>query len=79
MDLNGRHRRVIAGSAPYRADYEFAMYSPDASQLVFEHVRSHFADPGMRRPLMVSSADGTGVLPILPTALWDSAPDWGSG
>jgi TolB protein len=69
MDLNGKHRRVIAGSAPYQADYEFAMYSPDASQFVFEHLRSHFADPRMRRALVVSSADGKHTRRITPWAM----------
>jgi Tol biopolymer transport system component len=68
-DLNGKHRRVIAGSAPYQADYEFAMNSPDGSQFVFEHWRSHFADPHMRRALIVASADGRHTRRITPWAL----------
>jgi TolB protein len=58
MDLNGEHRRVIARAGLYKADYEFPMFSPDSSQFVYEHSRSHFANTPSVRALVVSSADG---------------------
>jgi TolB protein len=58
MDLNGEHRRVIARSGQYKADYEFPMFSPNSKQFVFEHFRSHFVNPPSVRALVVSSADG---------------------
>ena len=77
MDLNGKHRRVLARTASYQANYEFGMFSPDGSQFLFEHWRSHFADPQTRRAIVVASADGKHKRRITPWRLnaGDNA-DW---
>jgi TolB protein len=77
MDLNGKNRRVVLRAPDYQADYEWAMFSPDGSRLVYEHRRSHFADPRMRRALVVSSANGERRKRITPWALnAGDGPDW---
>jgi TolB protein len=77
MDLNGKHRRVIARARMYQADYEFPMFSPDGSQFVYGHRKSYFADPRMRRALFVSSADGKHRQQITPWAMnAGENPDW---
>jgi Tol biopolymer transport system component len=76
MDLNGKHRRVIARAAPFQADLEFAMYSPDGSQFLYEHRRSHFADPRERRAIVVSSADGSHTRRITPWEMNAGDADW---
>jgi TolB protein len=69
MDLSGKHRRVIAHAAPYQADLEFAMFSPDGSQFLYEHWRSHFAGPPAKRAIIVASADGKHKRRITPWEL----------
>ena len=77
MDLNGKHLRVLARAATYRADYEFPMLSPDGSHYLFEHRRSYFADKRTRRAIVVSSTDGKQRKRLTPWSL-DAGdnPDW---
>jgi len=66
MDLNGKNRRVVARAPLYAADYEYPMFSPDGSQFVYEHRRSHFVDRQTRRALVVSSSNGKSRQRITP-------------
>lgn len=77
MDLNGENRRIVVRAPQYKADYEYAAFSPDGSKLVYEHRRSRLIDPQTRRALVVSSADGKRRQRITPWSLnaGDSA-DW---
>jgi TolB protein len=77
MDLNGKHRRVIIRAGRYRADYEFAMFSPDNSQFLYENRKSYFADPHTPRAIFVSSADGRHRRQVTPWAMnAGDNPDW---
>jgi Tol biopolymer transport system component len=53
------------------------MLSPDGSRFLYEHRRSHFADPFTRRAIVVSSADGKKRKRLTPWSL-DAGdnPDW---
>ncbi len=76
-DLNGGHRRVVLRSGEYRADYNFAYFSPDGKRFVYERANSPLAQPPLHRALFVASADGSGDHRITPWAL-DAGdnPDW---
>jgi Tol biopolymer transport system component len=77
MDLKGKHRRVLIRAGLYRADYEFAMFSPDGSQFVYGYRKSFFADPHSPRALFVASADGKHRQQITPWAMnAGENPDW---
>jgi Tol biopolymer transport system component len=62
------------GALPSGTELLSSTFSPDGTKIVFPK-----ADAGGQADLFVMNADGTGILPILQTALWDSAPDWGTG
>jgi Tol biopolymer transport system component len=50
-----------------------ASYSPDGKWIVFaKDGRSGLAD------VFIMKSNGSGIRPVTRTALWDSAPDWGS-
>ena len=48
-------------------------FSPDGKWIVFAK-----SGLGGEPDLFVMRADGSGIRPITRTAIWDSAPDWGS-
>ena len=49
-------------------------FSPDGSAIVLGK-----ADAGAIADVFVMQADGTDIRPVTQSALWDAAPDWGSG
>jgi TolB protein len=77
MNLEGGALRVIASAAPYKADFENAMFAPDGTRLVYEHRRSGLVDPKTRRALVVATANGRTRHRITP---WDlnagDGADW---
>ena len=76
MDLNGKHRRVLVRSAPFRADLQWPMFSPDASRLLYITERSYFADPKTRKALFVARPDGTHPRRITPWGMDAADTDW---
>lgn len=77
MDLEGKNRHVVLRAPAYKADYEWAMYSPNGARLVYEHRRSYFADKQTRRALVVAGADGKNRKRITPWSLnAGDGPDW---
>lgn len=76
-DLKGESRRVVLGSKPYQAEYNYAAYSPDGRQLVYEHFNSLRPKPRLRRALFVATSNGKGDHRITPWALdAGDSPDW---
>ena len=77
MNLDGKNRRVVLRAPSFQADYEWPMFSPNGSRLVYEHRRSYFADRQMRRALVVASANGKSRKRITPWSLnAGDGPDW---
>jgi TolB protein len=76
-DLAGQHRRVILGSKPYQADYNFAYFAPDGSRFVYEHANSPLAKPPGHLALFVAARNGVNDHRITPWALnAGDNPDW---
>jgi TolB protein len=76
-DLKGEHRRVVLGSKPYQAEYNYAAYSPDGRRFVYEHANSLLAKPRLRHALFVATSNGEADHRIIAWAL-DAGdnPDW---
>lgn len=77
MDLNGKQRRTVLGSAPYAADYNFATFAPDGKRFAYEHSNSPLSKPAGHKALFVASSTGKGDHRITPWSL-DAGdnPDW---
>ena len=79
MNADGSDRRVIYQAAPFAADLNYPMFSPDGRQLLFERANSGYSKPVGQRAVFVINADGTGVKRLTPWA--ENAgdnPDWSS-
>jgi len=77
MNLNGENRRIVVRAPQYKADYEYAAFSPDGSQLVYEHRLPRSGDRESRRALVVASADGKRRQRITPWSLTaGDGADW---
>jgi len=76
-DLQGRDRRVVLRSGEYLADYNFAYFSPDGKQFVYEHSNSPLSKPAHTAALFVANSDGSGNHRITPWSM-DAGdnPDW---
>lgn len=76
-DLNGGNRRVVLSSGEYKADYNFAYFSPDGKRFVYEHSNSPLSKPAHTAALFVAGSDGSGDHRITPWSL-DAGdnPDW---
>lgn len=53
MDRKGGHRRTIAHSQPYAADFDWPQFSPDGKQLVYERENSSRGAPAGKKALFV--------------------------
>ena len=77
MNVDGSDRHVIYQAAPYSADLNYPMFSPNGKQILFERVNSGFSKPVGQRAVFVISADGTGLKRLTPWAENDGDnPDW---
>ena len=76
-DLNGGNRRIVLSSGEYKADYNFAYFSPDGKRFVYEHANSPLSKPAHTSALFVANSDGSGDHRITPWSL-DAGdnPDW---
>jgi Tol biopolymer transport system component len=76
-DLNGGHRQVVLRSREYGGDYDFAYFSPDGRQFVYERANSPLSKPAGHHALFVASRDGADDHRITPWTL-DAGdnPDW---
>ena len=77
MNLNGLQERTVVQSTPFQGDYNFAAYSPDGTQLVYERHNSGFSSPAFLSAMfVVDVATGT-QHQITPWSL-DAGdnPDW---
>ena len=68
-DLNGGNRRVILSSGQYKADYNFAYFSPDGKRFVYEHANSPLSKPANTSALFVANSDGSGDHRITPWSI----------
>jgi TolB protein len=77
MNVDGSDRNVIYQAAPYSADINSPMFSPDGKRLLFERANSGFGKPAGQRAVFVVNADGTGLKRLTPWAENDGDnPDW---
>jgi TolB protein len=77
MNADGSDRHVIYQAAPYSADLNYPMFSPDGRRLLFERNNSGYSKPAGQRAVFVINADGTGLKRLTPWQENDGDnPDW---
>lgn len=77
MNRDGSGRRVIYQGAPYSADLNYPVFSPDGKQLVFERTNSGFSAPAGKKAVFVVGIDGSNPRRLTPWKENDGDnPDW---
>jgi TolB protein len=77
MNVDGSGRKVVYQGAPFSADLNYPVFSPDGKRLVFERQTSGFSKPAGKRAVYVVGVDGSGLRRLTPWAENDGDnPDW---
>ncbi len=77
VNLDGGGRRVIYEAAPFSADLDYPVFSPDGKQIVFERINSCRSKPVNKRAVFVIGVDGTNLRRLTPWGENDGDnPDW---
>jgi TolB protein len=77
MNRHGSGRRVIYQGAPFSADINYPVFSPDGKQLVFEQHNSGLSQPANKNAVFVIGVDGSHLRRLTPWSENDGDnPDW---